>query len=150
MLFRSASQTTTPYGAFGHERRKPRAKMPIPSHIEAGNMIKSVLASPHKPYSVNRRMDSVRSTLEDWMSNEIRRDELDGPEFFDVYYHDADETGPIAEASKTSEGLIRILEELKVKLSAHYPDCSPLRQQVGKIETSIKIISRYIEKRKAA
>ncbi len=149
-IIREASQTTTPYGAFGHERRKPRAKMPIPSHIEAGNMIKSVLASPHKPYSVNRRMDSVRSTLEDWMSNEIRRDELDGPEFFDVYYHDADETGPIAEASKTSEGLIRILEELKVKLSAHYPDCSPLRQQVGKIETSIKIISRYIEKRKAA
>tara|TARA_R110001606_G_scaffold8255_2_gene36160 strand:+ start:2439 stop:3752 length:1314 start_codon:yes stop_codon:yes gene_type:complete len=149
-IIREASRTTTPYGAFGHERRKPTAKMPIPSHIEAGKIIKSVLASPYKPYSVNRRVDSVRSTLEDWMSSEIRRDELNGPEFFDVYYKDADETGPYAEAAKTSAGLIRILEELKAKLSEHYPECAPLRQQFGKIDTSIKIIRNHIEKRKAA
>lgn len=148
-IIREASRTTVPYGAFGHERRKPRAKMPISSHIEAGKIIKSVLASPQKPYSVNQRMDSVRSTLEDWMSSEIRRDELDGSEFFDVYYHDADETGPYAEASKSSEGLIRILDELKAKLSAHYPDCAPLRQQFGKIDTSIKIIRSHIARRQA-
>lgn len=146
-IIREASRTTTPYSAYGNQRRKPKAKMPIPSHIEAGRIIKSVLASPQKPFSVNRRMDSVRSTLEDWMSSEIRRDELDGPEFFDVYYRDADEIGPYAEAAKTSAGLIRILKELKAKLSGYYPDCAPLRQQLSKIDASIMMISKHAERR---
>ena len=145
-VIREPSRTTIPYGAFGHQRRKPRAKMPIPQHIEAGNILKSVLESPHKPYSVNKRMDSVRSTLEDWMNNEIGRNELPGPEFFDVYYHEADQTGPHAKAAKTSEGLIRILEELKASLCSHYPDCAPLRQQIDKIDTAIRIIARHIDK----
>jgi hypothetical protein len=146
-IVREASRTTTPYSAYGNQRRKPRAKMPIPSHIEAGRIIKSVLASPQKPFSVNRRMDAVRSTLEDWMSSEIRRDELDGPEFFDVYYHDADETGPYADAAKTPAGLIRILQALKAKLSEYYPDCAPLRQQLNKIDTSIMMISKHTQQR---
>lgn len=149
-IIREPSRSTVPYRAFGNERRKPRAKMPIPQHIEVGNIIKTVLESPQKPYSVNKRMDSVRSTLEDWMNNEIGRNELPGPEFFDVYYHDAHETGPHAEAAKTSEGLIRILEELKAKLSSHYPDCAPLRQQLGKIDTAIRIIARHIARQQRA
>lgn len=145
-VIRQPSRTTVPYGVFWHERRKPRAKMPIPQHIEAGNILKSIMESPHKPYSVNKRMNSVRFTLESWMSDEIERDELPGPEFFEVYYGDADETGSHAEAAKTSEGLIRILEELKAKLSSHYPNCAPLQQQFDKIDTAIRIIARHIAK----
>ncbi|MEO1046405.1 MAG: DUF5623 domain-containing protein [Pseudomonadota bacterium] len=145
------SRTTIPYGAFfGPQRRRPRGKMPLTEHVEAGKIIKAVLHSDAKPYSVNRRMDSVRCELENWMEIEIRHNEPDDFDFFDVYYHDPDEDGPFAKAAESSAGLIEILEELKSKLHGFYPDCAPLRTQTSKIDTAIKLTRKYIERHKLA
>lgn len=146
------SEKTVPYGAFfdPQQRRKPRATMPISSHTKAGKIIKSVLHSREKPWSVNKRMDSIRSTLEDWMGIEIGPNDPDGFDFFDVYYRNADEKGRYAEAAKSSIGLVEILNELKTNLRKHYPDCAPLRRQTSKIDTSISLIKEHVDRSREA
>lgn len=76
------------------------------------------------------------------MAREIGNKELAGPEFFDVYYHDADSEGPYAEAAQSRGGLVRILRELKSMLRGAYPDCAPLRQQLHKIDMAVSLIER--------
>jgi hypothetical protein len=116
--------------------------MPVADHIETGRIIKSVLHSSQTPSSVERRMNTLRSTLEDWLALEIGHSQLDGPEFFDVYYRDADSEGPFAEAAQSRSGLIRILGELKQKLQGAYPNCAPLRDELRRIDTSVSLIGK--------
>ncbi|MEL6487672.1 MAG: DUF5623 domain-containing protein, partial [Pseudomonadota bacterium] len=79
------TKLTVPYGgAFGNQPRKPRAAMPLAAHIQAGSIIKAVLSSAEKPWSVNSRMDKIRSRLEDWMGVELGRNEPEGFDFFAV------------------------------------------------------------------
>lgn len=138
-----ATDTTIPYNAmFGSARRRPSGAIGLPGHIEMGRILKAVLHSRHRPWGAYQRINSVRSTLEDWMALEIGSKELDGPEFFDVYYHDADSEGPYAEAAQSRGGLVRILGELKTMLRGAYPDCAPLRQQVHKIDMAVSLIER--------
>lgn len=138
-----ATDTTIPYNAmFGSARRRPAGTMGVSGHIEMGRMLKAVLNSRHRPHGAYKRIDSVQSTLEDWMALEIGKGELAGPEFFDVYYHDADSEGPYAEAAQSREGLIRILGELKTMLRGAYPDCAPLRQQLHKVDMAVALIER--------
>jgi hypothetical protein len=125
---------------FGNSKRRPAGAMPVAEHIVAGRIIKAVLHSSNRPYSIDQRMNALRSTLEDWLTLEIGRGQLDGPEFFDVYYNDADSEGPYAEAAQSKSGLIRILGKLKQKLQAAYPDCAPLRKQLHRIEMSVTLI----------
>ncbi len=138
-----ATDTTIPYnGMLGGARRRPSGAMGVPGHIEMGRILKAVLHSKHRPWGAYQRIDSVRSTLEDWMAREIGNKELAGPEFFDVYYHDADSEGPYAEAAQSRGGLVRILRELKSMLRGAYPDCAPLRQQLHKIDMAVSLIER--------
>ncbi len=138
-----ATDTTIPYNAmFGRARRRPTGAMGVPGHIEMGRILKAVIHSKHRPWGAHQRLDSVRSTLEDWMALEISKGDLDGPEFFDVYYHDPDSEGPYAEAAQSRGGLISILGELKTMLQGAYPDCAPLRQQLHKIDMSVSLIER--------
>lgn len=138
------SKMTAPYGAFMiGEKRKPRASMPVLMHQEVGGMIKAVLQSRHKPYSVNRRLDHVRSTLEDWMNNEIGPNVLNGSEFFDVYYHEVEADQPFVQQARSTSGVINLLESIKTRLEEHYPDCAPLRRLTGRINTAIAYALRY-------
>lgn len=140
---RMATDTTIPYGTmFGGEHRRPSGAMGVPGHIEMGRILKAVLHSKHRPWGAYQRINSVRSTLEDWMAHEIGNKELDGPEFFEVYYRDADSEGPYAEAAQSRSGLVRILGELKTMLRGAYPDCAPLRQQLHKIDMAVSLIER--------
>ncbi|GAA3265193.1 hypothetical protein GCM10020258_32630 [Sphingomonas yabuuchiae] len=93
-------------------------------------------------------MNSVRSTLEDWMSIEIGRGQLEGPEFFDVYYHEVDDDAPAFERAKSSSGIVDMLGELKHRLQVAYPNCAPLRQQIHKIDMSISLVSKMKTARK--
>lgn len=140
------SRHTTPYSQmFGALSRKPIASMPVSDHADAGKIIKSVLQSSEKPFSVFTKMNSLRSTLEDWMSSEIKEDQLTESEFFDVYYREVDQEGPYADAAGSSAGLVRILGELKLKLKNNYPNCEPLRKQIGKIDSSISLIKKFVD-----
>jgi hypothetical protein len=140
-IYPKDSPSTVPYRySAGSARRRPNAKLGIPAHIEAGRIIKALIWSRHRPWGVKIRMESLRCTLEDWMSLELRRGELEGPEFFDVYYHDSGTEGADFELAQSASGNIEMLEKLKTMLQAAYPDCAPLRQQVRRIDMSVKMI----------
>lgn len=62
---------------------------------------------------------------EDWLSLEIGRKELDGPEFFEVYYSEASEDEPYRQTANSRAGLLEILETLKKMLVAAYSNCDP-------------------------
>jgi hypothetical protein len=142
-IYPSASKTTLPYSYnMGNDRRRPAAVMPIDAHIEAGSIIKAILWSGQCPYSVQRRLDSVRATLEDWMGIEIGRGQMEGPEFFDVYYNEVASDGPNRARAQSRTGVIEMLGDLKQKLQAAYPDCAPLRRQLHKIDMSSRLIAR--------
>ncbi len=142
-IYPNASATTVPYSYnMGSSKRRPKGELGIEGHKETGRMIKAVLSSGARPYSVYKRMDSVRCTLEDWMGLEIGRGQLEGPEFFDVYYHELEDGDPLWDKAKSREGVIAILEELNQKLKAAYPDCAPLRRHLHRIDMSIKLVRR--------
>lgn len=137
------SATSVPFSYnLGSSRRRPKGELSIEGHIEAGRLIKAVLWSDQRPYSVYRRMDALRSTLEDWMGREIARGQLDGPEFFDVYYHDLEDGDPLKNGVESREDVIVLLGELKKKLQTVYPDCAPLRQQLRRIDMSVALIGK--------
>jgi hypothetical protein len=137
------SATTLPYTSmFGDSRRRPAGAMPVACHVEIGRIIKSVLNSSYSTHSVDSRMNSLRSTLEDWLSLEIGRGHPNGPEFFDVYYRDADTDGPYAEAAQSRSGLTQILGDIRQKLQEFYPNCAPLRQQLRRVDVSRSLISK--------
>jgi hypothetical protein len=143
MIYPNASATTVPYSYnMGSSRRRPKGELGIDGHHETGRMIKAVLSSKARPYSVYTRMDSVRCTLEDWMGLEIGRGQLEGPEFFDVYYHELGDDDPLWDRAKSRDGVIAILGALKQKLEAVYPDCAPLRKHLNRIDMSVKLIRR--------
>lgn len=142
-IYPNASATTVPYSYnMGSSQRRPKGELGIEGHRQAGRMIKAVLASPARPYSVCNRMNAVRSRLEDWMALEIGRGQLEGPEFFDVYYHELEDDDPLRDQAASRDGVIAILETLKQRLQAAYPDCAPLRRHLNRIEMSVTLIRR--------
>ncbi|MET3524415.1 DUF5623 domain-containing protein [Mesorhizobium abyssinicae] len=141
MIYPSASATSVPYSyQLGSTRRRPIGELSVAGHIEAGSIIKAVLMSRHRPGGVWNRLSPLRSTLEDWLELERRRGELDGPEFFQVYYGDTVANKDHLERTKSREGLIWMLGELKAQLQRAYSDCAPLRRQLHRIEMSISLI----------
>jgi hypothetical protein len=142
-IYPSESATTVPYSySPGSSRRRPVGELGIAGHIEAGRIIKAVIRSEQRPWGAYRRMDSLRSTLEDWLGLEIGRGELEGPEFFDVYYNGTDEDLAYHEMAKSRAGIIAMLGDLKRKLQTAYPDCEPLRKQLRRIDMSVTMIGR--------
>ena len=137
--------TTVPYSySMGVSQRRPAGELGVPGHIDLGRIIKAVLRSKHRPYGAYRRLNSLRSTLEDWMSLEIGRGQLDGPEFFEVYYTDVEADAPYREMANSPEDVKVMLTNLKQKLKAAYPDCAPLRRQLHRIDMSISLINTMI------
>lgn len=144
-IYALPSKTTMPYRPYsldpsGLHRRKPRGKMPLKSHIDAGLIIKAVLQSSAKPFDVNWKINSVRSTLEDWMSIEFRDN---FPEDFDViavYYGGRNEANLYLDLATTPKALIGLLDDVKKLLERYYPDCAPLREQVTAIDKCVKMI----------
>lgn len=138
-----SSNTTIPFSTnLGNLGRRPAGSMPITDHIQIGKIIKSILHFAELPFGVQRRMNTLRSTLENWLALEIDPKQLNGPEFFDVYYHDTDSEGPYVKAAQSRAGLIRILSKLKQSLQTAYPDCAPLRKQLRCIDVSVSLIRR--------
>jgi len=142
-IYPTASATTVPYSySCGSSQRRPAGQMGIEGHIEAGRIIKSVLWSDQRPHGVYSRLNSLRSTLEDWMSLEIGRGQLEGPEFFDVYYHEEEGDAPYQKMAESRAGIVAMLGDLKQKLQDAYPDCAPLRQQLRRIDMSVSLIGK--------
>lgn len=142
-IFPVPSATTVPYSySIGASRRRPDGQMKVAEHIEAGRIIKAVIHSKQRPYAAYRRLSSLRSTLEDWMSLEIDKGELDGPEFFEVYYTEAEGDALYREVAKSPGGIVTLLAELRQKLSRAYPNCAPLRQQLRRIDMAVSLVNK--------
>lgn len=142
-IFPTESATTLPCSYnVGTSRRRPRGELGIEGHRQVGRMIKAVLHSDQRPWSVHQRMNSLRSTLEDWLGMEIGSQALQGPEFFEVYYHELDIGDPYVDLARTRAGLLTMLSDIRQRLTTAYPDCAPLRRQLRRIDFSSAVIGR--------
>lgn len=139
-IFRLATSNSIPYVAnFGFQERRPAGKLTFEGHSEAGQIIKATLAGGHLPWAAHRRLNAMRSTLEDWMCEEIARDEQKYLDIVSVYYGDyVGDINHLDEATSKS-GTIKLLRHLKDRLLGAYPDCAPLRRLTKAIDTSIDL-----------
>jgi len=138
MIYPSPSKNTVPYtNNPGCRDRRPAGELGIQGHIDAGRIIKAVMRFDLSRYAVYSRLNSLRSELEDWLALEIRRGELDGPEFFDVYYRWTDADEALLKSLSSKSDVIASLRDLERKLTRAYPDCAPRRKQLRRITMSI-------------
>ncbi|WP_374634837.1 DUF5623 domain-containing protein [Ferrovibrio sp.] len=143
-IYPTASAKTVPYSydIGWPQRRRPAGRMGIDGHVEVGRIVKAIIYSDQRPYRVYNLMNALRSTLEDWMGCEIVRGQLDGADFFEVYYTGVKEDVPYLERARSRTGIVAMLGELKQKLLVAYPDCLPLRQQLHRIDASATLINK--------
>ena len=142
-IYPQVSATTVPYSsALGCSERRPIGEMGIEGHSEAGRIIKAALSSEYRLSGSYTRLNSLRATLEDWWSLEIGRGQLEGPEFFDVYYRQTDEDSTYQNTTGSRADMVKALNVLRQKLSEAYSDCAPLRQQLRRIDMSVSLIEK--------
>lgn len=143
MIYPLSSSTTVPYNfSAGTSRRRPIGEFGVDEHIKAGRVIKAAIRSRLIPSGSFTRLGSLRSELENWLSLEIGRGQLEGPEFFDVYYRETTEDEAYQKTLKSTDDIVSALENLQRKLKAAYPDCAPLRKQLRRVEMSISMIEK--------
>ncbi|WMT87052.1 DUF5623 domain-containing protein [Pelagibacterium sp. 26DY04] len=142
-IFPTATSTSVPYSfSMGTRRRRPKGALGVAGHIEAGSIIKAVMSSGQRPWGVYTRLNTLRSNLEDWMSLEIGPKELEGPEFFDVYYRATASDAPFEKAAATRQGVIDLLLTLKSILQAAYPDSAPLRREIKRVDMAVQLTKK--------
>jgi hypothetical protein len=148
-IYQVSSKTTVPSSARWNARRKPVGALGRDTHLEAGRMIMALLYSASKPYAVNKRFETLRCTLEDWLGMETRDEDMSRREFLDAYYGAFDKDDPLVAEAESSDGVIAMLAKLRAMLTEAYPDCAPLRRLTGRIDTAVKMTSRYRDQEQA-
>lgn len=119
-------------------QRRPRGRMPIEVHAEVGRLLKSVLLATYHRKGVYNRVNAIRSELDEWAQREYNRAELPDEQFFELYYHESGSTFSRSLSEAERERHTSSLALARTLLVEHYPDCTPLRSLLKKIETAIK------------
>lgn len=141
MVYPEPSRSTLPYNyAMGCSRRRPIGELGVPNHINVGRAIKVARASPHVPSGAWTRLGSLQAELENWMAIEIGPEGLPGPEFFEVYYGWVDRDQELLNEVASAEDIVSLLRGIRGQLVEAYTDCAPLRQQLQRIDLSVKWI----------
>ncbi|WP_292498734.1 DUF5623 domain-containing protein [Mesorhizobium sp.] len=122
----------------GNRRRRPKAAMPVDAHARIGTLLKGVLIDMRARAGVYKRVDAVRSELDDWVQCEHDRQAMSDAVFFDLYYGE-NSTGGMPE---TGEQHIENLRLAQSVLMQHYPDCAPLRDLIGKIDLAVRSLEK--------
>ncbi|WP_244420610.1 DUF5623 domain-containing protein [Mesorhizobium japonicum] len=122
----------------GKRRRRPKAAMPVDAHVRIGTLLKGVLTDTRARAGVYKRVDAVRSELDDWVQCEHDRQAMSDAVFFDLYYGEHSAGG----TSKAGEQHIENLRLAQSVLMQHYPDCAPLRELVGKIDLAVRSLEK--------
>lgn len=117
-------------------QRRPKGRMPIEVHAEVGRLLKSVLTATFERKGVYNRINAVRSELDEWIQREYTHAELPSEQFFELYYHESGSTFERALPAAERESHAASLNQAKQMLSAHYPDCPPLRSLLRKIDAA--------------
>jgi hypothetical protein len=128
---------------FSGQQRRPSKRMPIETHMAVGRLLKAVLIGTRARAGVYKRIDSMRSDLDDWVQCEYNSAELPDQTFFDLYYHSLDEADPLARPPVTWDRHIDCLEQVKTLLTSHYPDCVPLRNMLKQADLAIASLKSW-------
>jgi Domain of unknown function (DUF5623) len=118
-------------------QRRPKGRMPIEAHAQVGKLLKSVLVASFNRKGVYNRVNGIRSELDEWTQREYTHAELPSEQFFDLYYHESG--GSFARSLSPDQRAIHVgsLERAKQILTQHYPDSSPLRALVKKLDAAV-------------
>lgn len=137
------ASNTVPYKMLFASGARPNSKMPIEKHSEVGRLLKEVLTATRGRAGVTKRIDQVRSELDNWAQLEYDRKSLPDSEFFDLYYHERVE---VPEAERGVLGRVQHVERLqsaKAILNSVYPDSKPLRDLTKKIDLALKSLEAW-------
>ncbi len=122
----------------GKLRRRPKTAMPVDAHARIGSLLKGVLVAMRARAGVYKRVDAVRSELDDWVQCEHDRQAMPDAVFFDLYYGE-NSTGGKPEAGEQHIKNLRLAQSVLIK---HYPDCAPLRDLIGKIDLAVASLEK--------
>jgi len=87
------------------------------------------------PYVAHKKLNAIRSELEDWMYSENRWEERESTAV-DVYYG-----GNEIERYKTVEDQLRALDRVHSILVSSYFDCTPLRNQLKRLAAARAVVA---------
>ncbi|AZO25809.1 hypothetical protein EJ070_19800 [Mesorhizobium sp. M1E.F.Ca.ET.045.02.1.1] len=112
--------------------------MPVDAHAKIGSLLKGVLVDMRARAGVYKRIDAVRSELDDWVQCEHDRQAMSDAVFFDLYYGESSTGGK----PETGEQHVKNLRLAQSMLAQHYPDCAPLRDLMGKIDLAVASLEK--------
>lgn len=146
LLFRDTAKTKV-LGS----RRRPNGALPVEVHEEIGTRIKAVMAYSFLRPGTYHRLDRVRSELDAWLQREDEGKKLDNDRFFAVYYHGATQSdAPRSLTSKIRIEGILSLERVECLLRRYYPDCAPLREMLGRLNSAKMSLQKWGAEKVAA
>jgi hypothetical protein len=117
--------------------------MPIESHAEAGRLLKSVLVVAYKRKGVYKRLNSVRCELDEWAMREFSDDELSVEQLNKLYYQESGTTSSTSITESERKSHAESLAQVKNILGKHYPDCSPLRMLLKKVDAAVGSLTSW-------
>lgn len=142
---RCSTRSSLPYTRplSGRKDLRPNGQMPIPLHAQIGGLLKSVLVATLHRKGVYNRVDAVRCDLDEWVQREYDSVELPNEQFFDLYYREtgATFTRRLLEAERSRHVLA--LAEVKTVLTKYYPDCTPLRAMLKRLDGAIASLNNW-------
>lgn len=133
MARKTAGATVGYVQTFVGPQRRPKAQMSMARHKEIGTLLKEVLARTALRAGVYKRLDWVRSELDEWLMREYTPAELPFDEFSDVYYHGPSETRAYALDAKELVVHGARIDHVASLLRQSYPECAPVQALLGKL-----------------
>lgn len=124
-------------------RRRPVGRMPIESHAEAGRLLKSVLVVAYKRKGVYKRINSIRCELDEWAMREYSNDELSVEQLNKLYYQESGTTLSRSITESERKHHAESLAQVTKILGKHYPNCSPLRTLLKKVDAAVKSLTSW-------
>lgn len=137
----ASRQPPAPRNSVGYVRtfvgpqRRPKNRMPLEVHEQAGKLLKEVLSLTYYRKGAHNRVGLVRSELDEWVQREYTTEaELPNERFVKIYYG-----GGSGERSQRQmpqgerERLRGKLDQVSALLVANYVDCVPLRNLLKKL-----------------
>lgn len=118
-------------------------RMSIETHEEVGRKLKSVMAHTHRRDGVYKRLNSVRSELDDWIQREYDVHDLPMEQFGNVYYG-SEFRATFARSITTADAdqHVATLQAVKADVSKHYANWQ-VKSLIGKVDAAIKSLRSW-------
>ena len=124
-------------------KRRPDGKMTVANHQRVGQLVKSVLIRSSHRAGVHKKLNAIRSELDEWAQQEYDRTQLSDDEFFGLYYQETGRTFPRTIDQDEREQHEESLNQAKAILVDQYPDCAPLRSLLKKMDATVSSLRKW-------